>query len=206
MSERGSSSRENWIEAARRALIKRGIEGVKVDRLAQTLKITRGSFYHHFESRKELLEALQRDWESRNLFEIAEVRDRWRQHEPDLSEVVAVWVGTDSEFPAFDIAVRMWARQAKAVAQAVEKVDEEWIKLLSDLFSAAGLDDDESLVRARVTYYHQIGYYALDVHEPRAQRLRLLPTYYRVLTGREPSPHFEKLFSSLTADAPGTKR
>ena len=39
---------ETWVDCARTALIADGLEGVKVDRLAKSLGVTRGGFYHHF--------------------------------------------------------------------------------------------------------------------------------------------------------------
>ena len=43
----------------------------------------------------------------------------------------------------------------------------------------------EALMRARITYYHQVGYYALGVRESRKTRRQLLPYYAKVLTGRD---------------------
>ena len=43
----------------------------------------------------------------------------------------------------------------------------------------------EAFVRARTTYFHQVGYYTLGVRESREQRLMLLPLYIGILTGRE---------------------
>ena len=54
--------RQDWIDAARRMLTAKGVERVRVDALARTLRITRGSFYWHFSSRKALLDALLADW------------------------------------------------------------------------------------------------------------------------------------------------
>jgi DNA-binding CsgD family transcriptional regulator len=41
--------------------------------------------------------------------------------------------------------------------------------------------------RARVTYFHQVGYYALGICESRKERLERLPFYVQVLTGRSAS-------------------
>src|SRR3546814_10858022 len=47
-------TREGWLNCARVALIEDGIEGVKVDRLAKRVKVTRGGFYHHFKNHNKL--------------------------------------------------------------------------------------------------------------------------------------------------------
>ena len=47
----------------------------------------------------------------------------------------------------------------------------------------AGYDPDEATIRARVTYYHQVGYYAMDEKESKEQRRRNAALYQRILTG-----------------------
>ena len=48
-----------------------------------------------------------------------------------------------------------------------------------------GCQDEEAFVRTRICYFHQVGYYTLGMRESREERLRLLPLYTRVLTGRK---------------------
>lgn len=199
-------TREDWIASARKTLVDRGVDDVKVDRLAKQMRVTRGSFYWHFQHRKDLLDALLTDWEARNYFEIAQIRARWAKTAPDLTEVVASWLDADPAFPSFDVAVRAWARKSTDVAEAVERADAAWIGLLQELFQKSGYDSDESLVRARITHFHQIGYYALGFREPHAERLRLVPLYYRVLTGREPTANLLKTLGDLVGEAPAAKR
>ena len=55
--------------------------------------------------------------------------------------------------------------------------------LLTRAFRALGYSQDESLVRARITYFHQIGYYTLSFKEDAAERRRYQPLYGKVLLG-----------------------
>ena len=200
-------TREDWIAYARKVLVENGVDDVKVDRLATQMRVTRGGFYWHFKDRQDLLDALFSDWEVRNYFEIAQVKARWARSEPDLSELVVLWLGEDPSFPAFDMAIRVWARKAPLVADAVRRVDEAWISLLGELFFKSGFGEIESLVRARVTYFHQIGYYALGIAEEQADRIRLAPYYYEVLTGHSPSADLvEKLNALQVPEAKGVRR
>lgn len=180
-------TREDWIAAARKVLVASGIDDVKVDRLARRINMTRGSFYWHFQHRKDLLDALLSDWEGRNYFEISQVRVQWAQYGVDVAHVIAIWLGEDASFPAFDMAVRVWARKSKSVAEAVSRVDDAWIQLLTETYLKNGFEAEESVVRARVTYYHQVGYYAIGIQEDMADRLKRLPHYYVALTG-QPAP------------------
>src|SRR3546814_1193282 len=57
---------QDWIEAAQRTLIDEGISGLKVDRLAKRLGVTRGGLYHNFKDRDEFFEQIIRHWEERS--------------------------------------------------------------------------------------------------------------------------------------------
>lgn len=190
-------SRQDWIAAARKVLVKRGVDEVKVDRLARQMRVTRGSFYSHFKNRKELFDALLTDWETRNYFDIAQVQARWARSAPEMAAVISLWLSEDPNTLSFDIALRAWARHAAEVADSVTRVDKAWIGLLQKAFERDGMAVDEALVRARITYFHQIGYWALDLNEEQGERLRLVPIYYRVLTGHDVPPELVKAVTEV---------
>jgi AcrR family transcriptional regulator len=197
-------TREDWIEAARKVLVAAGVDDVKVDRLSRQLKVTRGSFYWHFKNRKDLLDALLDGWKQQNLSEIAQVRNRRREAGPDMVEVVRIWLQEDPAYPTFDMAIRFWARKDPAVAALVRRTDDEWIGLLQAIFQANGEGELASLARARITYFHQIGYYALAIEESLEDRLALSPYYHAVLTGTAGGSALEGLISELRS-APSAK-
>lgn len=190
-------TREDWINAARDALTRSGVDDVKVDRLSKDLRVTRGSFYWHFTSRKDLLDALLHDWEVRNLNQIEFLRNAWAADAPDLAYVNVIYVGGDEKFPAYDMSVRIWARKNAAVASAVARIDDAWVAVLKELFVSQGFDETEAFVRARINFFHQIGYYALAVREDVEERVRLIPYYYKILAGRDPSPRLNAILSDI---------
>jgi hypothetical protein len=81
--------------------------------------------------------------------------------------------------------VRDWARTSSKVLDAVHAVDDRRIGFIEQVFRDLGYAGKEAHVRARVTYYHQVGYYALGVREPRKKRLELLPYYTKILTQQD---------------------
>lgn len=190
---------EDWIAAARKVLMSSGVDDVKVDRLSREMKVTRGSFYWHFDSRKSLLDALLHDWEVRNLHQIDYLRAAWAEDAPDLAYVSVIYLGGDQLYPAYDMAIRIWARKSPLVAAAVGRIDDAWIGVLKELFVAPGVDETEAFVRARINYFHQIGYYALAVKETIEERARLVPYYYKILSGKEPSPLLHRVLQDILA-------
>jgi hypothetical protein len=99
--------------------------------------------------------------------------------------LVDLWVDEKEYDPKWDAAVRDWARTSPAVLKMVQRVDEKRISVLERIFQDIGYQGKEAHIRARITYYHQVGYYAMGVRESRKRRLELYPYYARVLTGRD---------------------
>ncbi len=199
-------SREDWIEAARVVLIAYGVDDVKVDRLAKKLRVTRGSFYWHFKHRKDLLDALLAGWETQNRNELRQIRKRSQRIDAGLAETVRIWLSEDPAYPTFDMAVRFWARKSPEVARLVRKIDEEWISLFQETFEAHGEDKMTAFARARVIYFHQIGYNALALGESLEDRLVLAPYYHHVLTGRLGSEELTETIEELRAQNEQKKR
>ncbi|HEX4183077.1 MAG TPA: TetR/AcrR family transcriptional regulator [Caulobacteraceae bacterium] len=179
--------REDWVDAARDALIEGGIGKVKVEPLAAVLGVTTGSFYHHFRRRQDLLDALLADWENGNtepLFRA--VRGAGDDPDAQLDALFDAWLAECDYNPAHDSAVRDWARISKPAEAVVRRVDDRRIGLLKSIFVAFGYDEDRAFIRARVTYFHQVGYYAMEIIEPLSIRRRLRPLYREVLVGAPP--------------------
>jgi len=179
--------REAWVDAARRALIRGGVAMVKVEPLAGELGVTTGSFYHHFRRRQDLLDAVLAHWERENsapLFRAVE--EAGDDPDDQLDAVFETWIAERDYDPAYDSAVRDWARTSKAAEAAVRRVDERRIELLKGIYLAFGYDEARAFIRARVTYFHQVGYYAMRIIEAPAARRRLRPLYREVLRGTPP--------------------
>lgn len=181
---RQTLSREAWIAAARKVLEKRGIAEVKIDRLAKQLKVTRGSFYFHFTSLADLRDGLLQEWRNINCAPFWAMRE---MHDIDglqfFTDIVHVWVDEAPFSPLLDLAVRDWSRTSRKLAQEVKDMDDLRIALLVRSFRAMGYSPDESLVRARITYFHQIGQYALSFKEDPSVRRSYQPLFGEVLLG-----------------------
>ncbi len=177
--------RAEWIAAARAAFIEGGLAGVKVDIIRRRLGVTTGSFYWHFKDREALLAEILVDWEetnSRPLFDA--VAGAGDDPERQFTGLCLVWLEESAFSPAYDWAIRDWARTSPEVEQAVRRVDDRRIELLHGIFRRLGSGEPEALVRARITYFHQVGYYALRINEVPEHRRALLPTYISLLIGR----------------------
>src|SRR5689334_8458563 len=158
--------RDAWLEAARQALIEEGTADVEVNKLAKRLGVSRGGFYWFFESREQLLDELLKYW--------ADTSSKLFEHVREYRALIDLWIDEKEYDPRWDGAVRDWARTSATVLKTVQAVDEKRIGYIERIFTDMGYRGKEAHVRARVTYYHQVGYYALGVRESRKLRLELL--------------------------------
>jgi AcrR family transcriptional regulator len=174
---------DDWLQAAREELIARGVLAVKVDRLSRRLKVSRGSFYWHFRSHAELLDRLLESWASTNTEPFRQTLrlkiDGYRK----FQAIIDLWLSETDYDPQFDTAVREWARISTRVARVVHHADQQRIGVFRRIFRELGYPEPEALVRARITYFHQVGYYALGLQESASVRRKLRPYYTDALLG-----------------------
>lgn len=183
------ATREDWLGAALETLIADGIEGVRVLTLGQRLGVSRSSFYWYFDSRQHLLDELLAHWRDKNTRAIVEHAGR-----PAATVTAAVlgifecWVDERLFHPRLDFAIRAWSRSSPEVRAILDVADAERVAAIRDMFLRHGFEAQEAFVRARVLYFMQIGYYALELGETMARRLQLVPDYLVSFTGERPRP------------------
>ena len=182
------ATRNDWLDLALRVLAVEGVARVTVLALSERLGVSRSSFYWYFKNRDELLDALLDRWDRLNTRSIVnEANEPAATVNEAVCNVFRCWVNPTIFSPRLDFAVREWARRSAVVRKALDRSDRVRTEALKALFVRFGYDDEDALVRARVLYYMQIGYYALDLKEPIEARLNLTPHYLKAFTGAAPS-------------------
>ena len=178
-------SRQDWLDAGLRLLIEEGVEAVRITRLAEALGVTRGSFYWHFKDRGALLQGLIEVWSAKNTAAVLESVEDAVSLAHGILALFEVWIDPQRFDPRLDQAMRDWARRSSAMRDAVAQADDARVEAITPLFQRFGYKMPEAFIRARIVYFTQVGYYALDLNERLTQRLPYLETYYEGFTGRE---------------------
>lgn len=191
-------TKEDWIEIALETLISEGVENVKVLVLSNKLETARSSFYWYFENREDLLDALLEHWRSTNTKAIV---DSSRQHADTITgaivNVYASWVGRGQFNTRLDFAIRDWARRSAPVRDVLDQSDTDRLTALTEMFTRFGYAGSEADVRARILYYTQIGYEALDQRESWETRVSKARDYLYCMSGQEPSSDEVRLLERL---------
>ena len=181
-------TRDEWLDLALALLARQGVGAITVLDLSERLGGSRSSFYWDFRNSDGLVDALLERWEDINTRSIVQQAEA-----PAATIVEAVlnifrcWVDAALFSPRLDLTVREWARRSQPVRQRLDRSDKARMTAIEAMFRGHGYPPDDALVRARVLYTMQIGYYALDIREPIEARLALAPHYLEIFTGLRPS-------------------
>lgn len=203
----GRGSEELWLDAAYQVLVESGVDAVKVMPLAKMLNLSRTSFYWHFESREALLTALLAEWRARNTGVMVEAIADTKTLDDGILALFSVWTDHTRFDPQLDQAIRDWARYGAGLQHTVQAEDDARVDAIAGPFRRHGYAPVEAFIRARVIYFTQLSYYALNMQERETPETRLgyLGAYFLSFTGREIAPATaEKYLESLLREARGT--
>ena len=182
---RANLERQDWIKAAYTVLTHEGVERVRVLTLAEKLGITRGSFYWHIKSRDELLQALIEAWQQKNTGELLAACASSKDFTDRMLAIADCWTNENLFDPALETAMRNWGHHDAKICQLVHEEDQKRLRAFQSMFEEHGCEHTEAMIRARVFYFTQVGYYALELGEALPQRLRLYREYFWVFTGEK---------------------
>jgi len=180
-------SPEVWLDAAYETLLESGVDAVKIQTLSKRLGLARTSFYRSFADRDAVLEALFARWREQNTGSLLARASAYADSLAEaLLNICDCWFN-DAVFDSrLEFAVRSWAMQSAPIRVRVHEADRQRIAAIAQAFVRFGEDAFAADVRARNFYLLQIGYISMQLEEPLALRMKRLPEYIRVFTGKAP--------------------
>jgi AcrR family transcriptional regulator len=158
-------TRDDWLDAAFSAVVEGGFDKARVLMIADTLGVTRGSFYWHFTDHADLISALLARWLEREMalgeqlrsdaHSTADPRDDLEQ----LLEVALAHAGVDMENIRFELALRGLGRRDAAVARMLAVVDQARLDVFEKKFMQLTGDRTKSTELAVLFYLAIVGSY-----------------------------------------------
>jgi AcrR family transcriptional regulator len=148
-------TRDVWLDAAFKAVVGGGFDAVRVLVLADTLGVTRGSFYWHFTDHADLVQALLERWRTQEI-----ERDLRMQAEVDLErllEVALAQAGADVANIRFELALRALGQRDPAVASMLVEVDQVRMTLFEQKFLTLTADPRTAHELAALFYLAIVG-------------------------------------------------
>ncbi|MCI3132226.1 TetR/AcrR family transcriptional regulator [Phenylobacterium aquaticum] len=153
-------TRDDWIDAATQRLVNMSVDAVRVEPLAAEIGVSRGSFYWHFKSRKELLEAILAKWRENQTRRIMEriKQDRRLGVSEQLAQLRELPSSRRAEVAAaLELAIRAWARRDKLAKRVVSEVDRERMEFTISLMIEGGTEESQARFLGLLGYAYTIG-------------------------------------------------
>ncbi|MGX9355671.1 TetR/AcrR family transcriptional regulator [Roseobacteraceae bacterium S113] len=188
-------TRADWLNLARDVLVHEGVGELKILGMSTRLGVSRSSFYWYFENREQLLVALLEEWESRNSGQIIAHCGRGAESiHAAVCNFFRCFVDPALFDARLDFAVREWARRDGALQARVAKADHDRLGAVIEMFRRYGYSEDDAQTRARVLYFMQLGYHALDIEESLETRRQRIANYLVSFTGSAAAPGVVEAF------------
>jgi AcrR family transcriptional regulator len=147
---------DDWIDAGFAVLADTGPNTLRIDRLCERLKVTKGSFYWHFTDMPAYRSALVKEWGSlhdrnRRKFEhMSDVDPRER-----LAVMIQTWLAP--KHWALERAMRLWGVTDEAVLSSVQQSDGRVLRAIRQAFIDCGFGPEEAAMRSFVVFGLGVG-------------------------------------------------
>jgi AcrR family transcriptional regulator len=154
-------SANDWVEAGFAILGEAGVRGIKIDRMAERLGVTKGSFYWHFKDVDDFLSAVATKWaDEMGRRHLATAGGPDEQPSVRLRNRLRAYLSRPVR--ALDREMRGWARTDERARAALETTDRLIFGQITCDLQDLGFEPAEAEWRASVLFYASVGYASVD--------------------------------------------
>src|SRR4051812_5500647 len=137
----------DYFATGMQLLAEGGIRAVTIDNVCARLHVTKGSFYHHFESgpafHAELLANYEDEYAQRRIQAVDAIADPASR----LQALLERGVERDHEAES---ALRAWSRTDPVAAEVMQRVDTARVRYVTEFLAGQGVPEDEARVQADI--------------------------------------------------------
>jgi AcrR family transcriptional regulator len=175
--------REAWLQKALEVLRTEGIQGVRIERLARDLGVTKGSFYWHFKNHPDLCHSILEYW-SDSFTKVVVENPEFLTGDPLKSLIAAMSMVRKQGLEQYEVAIRDWADHDAVADKHLRIVYRQRTKFLRSLFERMGFKGQDAEVRTRMMLSYKSWETSIYADETIAKRLRMLKLQIKVLTDK----------------------
>ncbi|UPK74164.1 TetR/AcrR family transcriptional regulator [Nocardioidaceae bacterium SCSIO 66511] len=176
-------ARDRWLNDGVEVLAAEGAAGVRIDRIAARLGLSKGSFHHHFDGAEGFKRELLTHIEELLVAGLHDaVAERGVGSGRDLLErLIAVVTAPDGEVyrPELEVALRAWSLTDPVAAESQARIDEARLEVLRGVWRSISDDEDEVRISALLPYVIAVGAMvtrpAVEIDDLRRLYERILP-------------------------------
>ena len=147
-------SKADWFLACAQLISEQGAKKLTIDALCKKVNVTKGSFYHHFKGMDDFIRDYLIFFEQEGTFQIIETVEKEASPADKLRKLIEL----STEYPPqLERGTRAWAQQDERVGQVFERVDQQRVSYLIQLWRPLVENDALAKVRAHTMYAILIG-------------------------------------------------
>ena len=141
-------TREEWLDRALVIINHQHFGTLRIDRLVRVMGVTKGSFYWHFESRKDFIVKLIEHWDKTFTENVIEHIESLTGNPKECLLELMLFI-TDNQLAQYDFAIHALAQNEPEAFPLIKEVLNKRITFVASLFSAMGFKKDEVKLRSR---------------------------------------------------------
>lgn len=171
-------TKEDWFSLGMQSLSKYGEESLRVEKLCKELKVTKGSFYHHFKNIEVYIIELMKYWEltkTENIINAANAENSFVQKIQKLNHLVL------KQDHLVEVRIRAWGIRNRKVHDFIEHIDEKRIAYLKSLYLEKKYTDEEADCLAKLEYAAFVGMQQLFLNLPIEEKIKISEKFYSLL-------------------------
>ena len=175
---------QDWVAAGLAELATAGVDGVRVEVLAERMGVTKGGFYRRFKERRSLLDAILRTWRDGRIAAIErQAKEGGKTAIDRIRSLIRLYSErANAQGIAIELAIRQWARTDPTAAAATREVDAARLKTVSSLYRELGLSVPEADARAVLLYAFLFGQSLMFLDKSPRRRANLMAACSKIIT------------------------
>ncbi|MFA3918842.1 TetR/AcrR family transcriptional regulator [Ruegeria hyattellae] len=146
--------KSDWLDFGLKRLVKSGPGALKAEPLAKAMKVSRGSFYWHFEDIESFRRGILALWREKATQHVVYAVNDEPSSEDSLCRLLSIAFTSELDM---ERAIRAWAMQDPDVSAIVEDVDAERVEYIKSLLAEIGYEPDDARMRAVFLYWAFLG-------------------------------------------------
>jgi AcrR family transcriptional regulator len=149
--------KEDWLKLGLRLLDSTGRNSLKISNLCSSLKLTKGAFYHWFESKADYDLSLLSYWRELFTIQFIENANVGETSKDKLQILINHCINSMREDSQLEIEINMWAKQDEEINEFVIEVYEKRFKYIENLLLDIYGNKEEAKRHSLILYSLVIG-------------------------------------------------
>ena len=155
--EEFSVKKRVWLEEGRKRFTHRGLDGINIDEMSQSLDIARTSFYHFFSTKENFVNRLIKYWDQKTMWPIEQLTEHAKDFDEFFENFLEIIIN-NYESDMFFAHLRALATDHKAFAKHVKQVDQYRINIVKEILLGLGNSSENIADKAKIFYFTYLGF------------------------------------------------